>query len=108
MPILPGDHVVAGHGELVHQRCDPDPSGLGQRLAALLSERTERRFCHSCLVSLLGVSYDEARRAVAWLRSMRRVQVAVDPCSQCRASRVTVQTRDARAGDEVRARQAGA
>jgi hypothetical protein len=95
MRILPDDHVIAGHGELVHRRCSPDATDLGHRLGTFLGERDDHRFCQSCLVSMLGVTYEDIRRAVALLRTMRRVLVAVDTCWQCRASRVTVQIRDA-------------
>jgi hypothetical protein len=92
---------------VVHQPRSADVTDIGHRLAALLSERPERRFCHSCLVSASGITYEEIHRAVSLLRTMRRVVVVVGTCSQCRAARVTVQIRDAYAGAGAHGRRTG-
>jgi hypothetical protein len=98
--IQPGDHVVAGHGELLHTRCRAGWSEVAQRLALFLADRDGKRFCHTCLVGQLDITYEETRRAVALLRGIHGVRVRVATCSRCDEPRVTVQGRNGRISTE--------
>jgi hypothetical protein len=105
MPIRSGDHVMASHGDLLHVRC-VGWNDVAQRLATFLAEREDLRYCHTCLMSLLSIAYEDTRAAVMALRNRLRVRVAVGVCSECAESRATVQSRTGRAiGEESERRE---
>ena len=92
-PVEPGDHVVFGHGDLIHLGCHFDRGGIAESIATLLRRTAGAEYCHSCLARSLQSSYEQVKKAVATLRMSRRYRVtAMSTCSVCRNKWTTIRT----------------
>ena len=92
-PVEPGDHVVFGHGDLIHLGCHFDRDGIAESLAALLRRNAGAEYCDACLARSLQSSHEQVKKAVAALRMSRRYRVtARSTCSVCRHTSTTIRT----------------
>ena len=82
--VLPGDHVVFAHAEIVHLNCRHKSDGIADSVAHLLRRHAGDEYCQSCVARLLHITYEEAVKAVTALRMTSRYRVkAMGTCSVC-------------------------
>jgi hypothetical protein len=82
--VLPGDHVVFGHGELVHLNCHFLAGGVVESVAAFLVRNGGLEYCHGCVARSLNVGHDQVVKAVTMLRTTDRYRVTtIGTCSVC-------------------------
>lgn len=93
-PIHPGDHVVFGHGDLIHLQCHLGVRDLGDVVERYLRAAMGRAICHSCLAAALEITFAEARKATARLRVSSEITTGPGECSSCRAMRIIVRVVD--------------
>ena len=60
-------------------------------IAAFLAESKGRCFCHTCLATLVGIEFEEARNSVYALRIWGDVRVGTARCSACHRHRVAIE-----------------
>ena len=89
--VLPGDHVVFAHAEIIHLNCHFQRNGLADSVAHLLRRRAGEDYCHTCLARLLQATYEQIAKAVTALRMTSRYRVTtMAACSVCGMYRTTV------------------
>jgi hypothetical protein len=84
------DRLTMLNGEVVHYACRPESRDATEVAHRLLSEASGQGFCHSCLASLLHISFDEARKVVGKLRIRSGFTVGTGQCSVCGRFRFTL------------------
>src|SRR5262245_59786870 len=103
-PTNPRRRLTMLSGEVVHYECRPDAHDVADTAARLLVESEGRTFCHSCLGSVLRISYDETRKVVGQLRTRPGFSLGTGNCSVCGKYRVILGTsgmQDLEGGDPL-------
>ena len=99
-PVEPGQHVVFGHGDLIHLGCHFTRDGSAESLATFLRHHAGAEYCHSCLVRSLPSTEGQVKKAVAALRMSRRYRAtAVGRCSVCHNNAMTIRAEPPSAAD---------
>jgi hypothetical protein len=95
--VLPGDHVVFGHGEFIHLNCHLIRDGAAAFIARFLKSHASAEYCHGCLHRVVQHStLEQVVKAVTHLRMTSRYRVtAVAMCSVCGAQRTTIRAEPA-------------
>jgi len=64
---------------------------IAGEIAAFLAESKGQCFCHTCLATLVGIEFEEARKAVYALRVCGNVRVGTARCSVCHRHRLSIE-----------------
>jgi hypothetical protein len=82
--VLPGDHVVFAHTDIVHLTCRLENDSVADAVADLLRRNAGAEYCQSCLARVLHTTYEQIAKAVTALRMTSRYRVtAMATCSVC-------------------------
>lgn len=82
--VLPCDHVVFAHADIVHLHCRLKSDGVADSVAHLLRRNAGAEYCQSCLARLLHSTFEEVVKAVTALRMTSRYRVtAMATCCVC-------------------------
>lgn len=58
LAVLPGDHVIFAHGELIHITCRRANGHVTDPLTHALKHSAGAEYCQSCLASMLHRTYE--------------------------------------------------
>jgi CheY-like chemotaxis protein len=104
-PVAPGDHVVFGHGEMIHLNCHFSGGGITQSVGTFLRRHVAMDYCQSCLARLTQLTYEQVVKAVTALRMTRHYRVtAMGTCSVCANRWMTVRAEQPAVGGARRGR----
>lgn len=100
--VEPGDHVVFGHGEMIHLNCHLNGGGITESVATFLRHHVAAEYCQSCLARLMNSTYEQVAKAVTALRMTSRYRItAMGTCSVCSNHWMTVRAEPPSVGGGV-------
>src|SRR5215475_6687517 len=83
LPTTRSNRLTTLTGDVVHFECRAGASDIVETAARFLRESPARAFCHTCMVSIFHVSFDEVRKIVGRLRVRAGMHVGTGQCSAC-------------------------
>jgi|SRR5687768_14737036 len=89
--VLPGDHAVFAHADIIHLNCGLENDSVAESVAHFLRRNAGAEYCQSCLAKLLDITYEQITKALTALRMTSRYRVtAMATCSACASYLMTV------------------